>query len=523
MNLAQKVGHLITVGIPGYSVTEETAAFIRECHPACVALFGNNLAGPWATARLIANLQKVAAEAGDAPLLIGIDQEGGQVAHLRYPCVEMPSQMGLAAAGGPPVVGAVSEILGREMGRLGLNLAFAPVLDVNTNQANPVIGTRAFSDNAELVASCGLASIQGLHRAGTLSMAKHFPGHGATSSDSHLGLPVVERSREEMWAVDLLPFKVAIEAGVDSLCTAHVVYPGLDDSGLPATLSHRINTGLLRQKLNFEGVLFTDALIMDAISRKGNASIAAAAIKAVLAGADCVMLLGSLAQQRLTFGALLAAAQDGTIPDRRLNEAVTRVQTLRGKATLHASTILPAWPEMNHHGVAAQVAQAAVTLVRDTAGLLPLRGKCIGVIEFIAGTASPVEGTRNEPLGTSTLALLLGQRFRDIKFLTLSSGEAGSVEVLDTFIEECDSLVVTTRSAILDPNQMMLLGRLAGRGDNVIHLALRNPYDTAREPGISTVLLTYSDHPASITAVVGALCGDYSPTGQLPVHLKNLR
>jgi beta-N-acetylhexosaminidase len=396
------------------------------------------------------------------------------------------------------------------------------VLDVNTNPANPVIGTRAFSDDPEIVARCGVAAINGLRRAGTLSMAKHFPGHGATSIDSHRGLPVVRRSREQMWAVDLLPFRTAIEAGVDSICTAHVVYSELDDSGLPATLSYNILTGLLRQQLNFEGALFADALVMDAISKKDSANIPAAALKAVRAGVDCAMLLGSLSQQRRTFEVLLAAAQDGTLPAARLDEAVARIQVLRQKVTLPAPGLSGAWPAMNHYNAAEEVAQAAVTLLRDTAGLMPLNGSHIGLVEFIGGVTSPVEGLPNEPLGASMLAMLLRQRRRGIKFLALSSSAEDAAGVLENFMDGCDTLIVATRSAILDPGQMALLGRIAvQQGPRVIHLALRNPYDMAVESSISTVLLTYSDQPAAIAAAVGALCGDFRPTGNLPVGLTN--
>ncbi|MDQ3930796.1 MAG: hypothetical protein M3328_16830, partial [Chloroflexota bacterium] len=145
MDLRQKIGQLMTIEIPGTQLTEETAAFIRECHPACVVLFGRNWLGPWAGGKFIADMQAVAAEAGDPPLLIAMDQEGGQVTHLRYPATEMPSNMARAAAGGAHVAREAAEIMGREMVRLGINLAFAPVVDVNTNPANPVIGTRSFS------------------------------------------------------------------------------------------------------------------------------------------------------------------------------------------------------------------------------------------------------------------------------------------------------------------------------------------------------------------------------------------
>jgi beta-N-acetylhexosaminidase len=517
MNLRQKAGHLLGIEIPGTRMTDEIATFVRECHPACVILFGHNLADPWTTAQLTADLQAVAAENGDAPLLIAIDQEGGQVARLRYPCAEVPGNMACAAAGGPAAAEAAARILGTEMARLGLNLACAPVMDVNTDPANPVIGTRAYSDDPEVVAACGVAAIGGWRRAGVFSMAKHFPGHGDTRADSHLALPSVPHDRARLDAVELRPFRAAIAAGVDSICTAHVVYPGVDDSGLPATLSPRLMTDLLRGELGFEGVLFSDALVMDAIARRDAANIPPAAIAAVRAGVDCLMVLGSLTAQRRCFDALLAAAEDGTIPGRRLDEAVDRVRALRERVTLPTGGA--AWPDNAHRRAAQDLARATVTCVRDEAGLLPVRGPGLGVIEFAFGGVSPVEADRNQPLGASTLALLLGRHFPDARFLALYDRAPDPAVALARFLLDSEQIVVATRNAVLDPGQTTLLGQIAAAGKPVIHLALRSPYDATLAPTIGTVLLTYGDPPPSLAAVVDVLVGAAPAAGRLPVRL----
>jgi beta-N-acetylhexosaminidase len=517
MNLPQKIGHLMGIEIPGTRMTDEIAAFVRDCHPACVILFGHNLGGPWATAQLTADLQAVAAETGDPPLMIAIDQEGGQVARLRYPCAEVPGNMACAAAGGPAAAAEAATILGTEMARLGLNLACAPVVDVNTNPANPVIGTRAYSDDPETVAACAVAAIQGWRRAGVFSMAKHFPGHGDTRADSHLALPVVPHDRARLEAVELLPFRAAIAAGVDSICTAHVVYPGADDSGLPATLAPRLMTDLLRGELGFQGALFSDALVMDAIARRDSANVPPAAVAAVRAGVDCLMVLGSLAAQRRCFDALLAAVQDGTIPEARLDEAVERVRALRERVTLpHGDA---AWPDNAHQQAARRLARAAVTCVRDTAGLLPLRGPGLGVIEFASGALSAAEADRNQPIGASTLALLLGRRIPAARFLALSTAAPDAAAVLARFLLESEQIVVATRNAVLDPAQTALLRQVAAAGKPTIHLALRSPYDATLAPDIGTVLLTYGDPPAGIAAGVDVLLGDAPAAGRLPIRL----
>ncbi|HEY0068539.1 MAG TPA: glycoside hydrolase family 3 N-terminal domain-containing protein, partial [Chloroflexia bacterium] len=483
---------------------------------------GSNWAGPWATGKLIADIQSVATEVGDPPVLIGMDQEGGQVSHLRYPCAEMPSNMGRAAAGGPEVAEEAAEVLGREMVRLGINLAIAPVVDVNTNPANPVIATRAFSDDPQVVAACGAATVRGLRRAGCLSMAKHFPGHGDTWVDSHLDLPTVGHSWERMRAVELVPFRAAIEAGVDSIITTHIVYSGIDDSGLPATLSHRIMTGLLREELGFEGALFADALVMDAIAKRNSAYIPPAAIAAVRAGVDSLMVFGSLESQRRCYYALVGAVESGLISMDRLDEAAARVRALRDR-------VAPAqpgatWPDMEHQRAARRIALSSVTLVRDERGLLPLLGdgEGLGLVEFASGRQSPVEGARNEPLNGSTLAFLLDRQMPRARYIALQAGMPYAEEQLRAFLAGCNRVLVATRHACLEPRQAELLRYIAATGKPTIHLALRSPYDAALDTGIGTALLTYGDQPTSLAGLVDVLMGAAPARGKLPVRLPSI-
>jgi beta-N-acetylhexosaminidase len=517
MTLRQKVGQLIMIEVPGAQLMERTARFIQMCHPAGVAMFGRNLAGPWATKRLISGLQAVATANGEAPLVVGIDQEGGQVSRLRYPLVEMPSNMACNAAGGAEAAGRAAAVLGAEMAQLGINLSFAPVVDVNTNPVNPVIGTRAYSDDPAQVAACAVAAIEGLRGQGVLSMAKHFPGHGATRSDSHLSLPSVTRGSEQMGKIDLLPFRAAIAAEVDSICTAHVRYPAIDPSGLPATLSPLLMTRLLREELGFEGALFTDALVMDAIARRRSSNIPPAAVAAVQAGVDCVMVLGSLRLQRRVYNALLAAVESGAISEDRLNEAVARMHALRLRVRPPAP--LPALPEEGHQQVARELARDSVTLVRDAQGLLPLQGAGLGVVEFASGTVSPIETARNEPIGASTLALLIRRAFPATRFLALQSTTPHAAEFLTAFLGGCERVLVVSRSAALDARQALLLRAVAECGKPVVHLALRSPYDVSLTPRIGTALVTYGEQIDSAVAAVDVLLGLARPRGRLPINL----
>jgi beta-N-acetylhexosaminidase len=229
------------------------------------------------------------------------------------------------------------------------------------------------------------------------------------------------------------------------------------------------------------------------------------------------MVLGSLAAQRRAFAALLAAAEDGTIPVARLDDAVARVRALRERVTLPTGSA--AWPDNAHLRAAQRLARAAVTLVRAEAGRLPLRGPGLGVIEFASGL-SPAEADRNQPLGTSTLALLLGRRFPEARFLTLSAAAPDPTAALVRFLQDVEQIVVATRSAVLDPGQTALLRQVAAAGKPVIHLALRSPYDATLAPGIGTVLLTYGDPPPSLAAVVDVLLGEVPAAGRLPIRFQ---
>jgi beta-N-acetylhexosaminidase len=219
---------------------------------------------------------------------------------------------------------AVAKATGEELRALGVNLDFAPVADVNVNPRNPVIGSRAFGDDPEQVATMVAAAVKGFHDAKVAATAKHFPGHGDTSVDSHTGLPVIKHTKAEWERIDAPPFKAAIGAGVDAVMSAHIVFPKLDSSGDPATLSKAILTGLLREQLGFDGVISTDALNMAGVRKKYNDG--EISVRAVLAGADLLLMPNDLPK---AYQAVLAAVKSGRISQQRLDQSVTRLLKLK--------------------------------------------------------------------------------------------------------------------------------------------------------------------------------------------------
>lgn len=268
-----------------------------------------------------------AAASGAPPPLISLDQEGGRVQRIREPATRWPPMMSLAKVS-PEVCEQVGQAMARELFSLGFDLDFAPVLDVHTNPQNPVIGDRAFGQEAEAVCARALAFARGLEAGGVIPCGKHFPGHGDTSEDSHLALPVLDHGMTRLEAVELLPFRRAIAAGMPVIMTAHVVFPALEPD-VPATLSKRAMTGLLREQLGFDGVVVSDDLDMKAVADRF--APGEAAVQAIVAGCDALLLCAREDIQQASREALLARATDDPAFRLRIGEAAARVRKLKAR------------------------------------------------------------------------------------------------------------------------------------------------------------------------------------------------
>lgn len=343
-SLVDDVGRVLWHGFPGPEVTPELRAQIARGHIGAAIVFKRNLrveavAGPVpqevtdTAALLDLNRALHAAAPADLPLLIAVDQEGGVVQRVRAPATQWPPM--LAHDNHPPDVDRalareVGVALGRELAALGFDIDFAPVLDVHTNPANPIIGDRAFGHSAATVTRRALACAEGLAEAGMLACGKHFPGHGDTVTDSHLALPRIDHDLARLEAVELAPFAAAAAAGVPMLMTAHVVFAALDAS-VPATLSPAVITGLLRQRLGYRGVIVSDDLDMKAIA--DHFGVGDAAVRAIRAGCDVLLLCRDPAHQAEARDALIAAGERDSEVRRRLGEAAARVRVM---ASAHA-------------------------------------------------------------------------------------------------------------------------------------------------------------------------------------------
>lgn len=333
LSLDEKIGQMLCFGWRGddclHAVNAHARECIREMRVGGMVVMGRNVQRqdtrppPPVDLPAVRAMRDEMQELAALPLLLPTDQEGGRVARFGAPFTRFPAAGVIGQAGDIDLARQAARITGEELAQAGINMNFAPCADVNSNPANPVIGDRAFGATPEVVAPMVRAQIAGYADAGILSCAKHFPGHGDTSLDSHLALPTVTGDRDAMEARELIPFCAAIDAGVDAIMTAHILFPALDPARLPATLSATLLTGLLRERLGFDGLIVTDCLEMKAVA--DHWGTARAALLAAKAGADLLLVCHTPERQRATRAMLLDAARTGDLPLDRIDDAVTRI------------------------------------------------------------------------------------------------------------------------------------------------------------------------------------------------------
>jgi beta-N-acetylhexosaminidase len=328
----RSVGQRFMVGFDGCEASADVKRLIRDFGVGHAILFARNVDSPEQVAELVRELQATARTARhDVPLLVAVDQEGGRVARLRAPWTVWPPLRALGRTGSAALAARVGEALAAELAPCGIRCDFAPVVDVDTNPRNPVIGDRSFGDDPDLVGRLGAAMIGGLQRGGVAACAKHFPGHGDTDVDSHLDLPAVEHSRSRLEDVELRPFRRAIEADVAMVMTAHVVVRELDDA-VPATLSPAVVDGLLRGEMGFGGVVVSDDLRMKAVADRWRPEAAAAL--AVRAGCDLLPVCADTEAQVEAIEGVVRALESGEISWNSMDDACARIRRLKERFLL---------------------------------------------------------------------------------------------------------------------------------------------------------------------------------------------
>lgn len=509
-------------GFEGTTAPQSVRSLIEKYHIGGVIYFARNVASLEQVAALSNEVQQMAASAGELPLWISIDQEGGMVARITEGVALMPGNMALAAGSSEESVYEAAHISGQELRTLGINLNFAPVLDVNNNPRNPVIGVRSYGESPEAVGRYGAAAIRGYQEANVVATAKHFPGHGDTDVDSHLDLPTISHYKDRIYAVELKPFVKAIEAGVDSIMSSHIYFPAFEKLKLPSTLSRSVLTGLLREELGFEGVIMTDCMEMHAISR--HYGTVEASVLAIEAGADLVLISHSFDLQVAAIEAILQAVRAGRISADRIDQSVRRLIALKERRGLLAarsgaagSAGLAVVGCAAHRAAAQRMSEASVTLVKDTAALLPLSPEPTLVLAVEPAIVSEVDEAyaSRATLGSSLAAHGIAVTEHCLPLQQVGEYAAEALRLAANF----EQIVVGTYNANLYTEQAKLVNDLLAMGKNPIVVALRNPYDIQCFSNISTYVCLYESRALALHSAAKFLTGRIQAAGKLPVSI----
>ena len=564
MTVEEKVGQMLMPDFrnwngSGFTVmNDEVKGVIEKYHLGGVILFAENVKGTEQTARLVDGLQQASPE---IPLLITIDQEGGIVRRLQTG-TGMPGNMALGATRSTDLSYSVGNVIGRELNSLGINVNFGPDLDVNINPANPVIGVRSFGSDPKMVSDLGVAYIKGVQAAGVAATGKHFPGHGDTATDSHLGLPVVTHDIETLNSVDLVPFKAAIENGVDMIMTAHVAFPAVDDTkviskkdgtqvNLPATLSKKVLTDLLRTEMGFKGVVSTDALNMKAIADHFGAE--ESVIMAINAGTDIALMpavvqsTDQIADFDKVYNAVVNAVKTNVIPESRTTESATRIMTLKIKRGIYDPSGISTKPSIDERvaianatvgsaenkAVEKEASEKAVTVLRNKGNILPFSlksGKKIVLISLNEARNTSMVDTINSIASNNNLTNVDVQTFTyssSAKLLTPQ--QKAAIDAADYVITNSVNMKPDATGSYYDIDYINSVADYTNsKNIPMVNISVRNPYDIMYTPKVKANIAVYgnlgndpANPPAApnIPAGINAVFGQVNPTGKLPVFI----
>ncbi|MEJ8553193.1 beta-N-acetylhexosaminidase [Tepidibacter sp. Z1-5] len=331
LSLEEKLGQMIIVGFNGYEVDSDFSDLLENYKVGGVILFKRNIKNSEQLLNLNNNIKSINSK-NKLPLFISVDEEGGRITRLPEGSTKFPSNKVIGKENDKGLSYKIGKQIGTELNDFKFNMDFAPVLDIYSNPKNTVIQDRSFGTDSEIVKTLGIATMKGLQDSNVISVVKHFPGHGDTKVDSHIGLPVVNHDKQRLDKFELIPFKEAIDKGADAVMTAHIVLPNVDESKKPATLSKTILTDILRNELNFNGVIITDDMEMGAIAK--NYGTKDASVEAVKAGADIILMCHTKEKQIEALEALNEAVNSGKISIERIDESVKRIIKLKHKYNL---------------------------------------------------------------------------------------------------------------------------------------------------------------------------------------------
>lgn len=517
LTLEEKIGQMIMAGFPSRYYDENIDEVIEKYKIGNVILFASNIGSKEDVVKLTGKLQESFMKNIKVPGFISIDQEGGMVTRIYRGATFFPGNMAFASSGVKESTLKEGRIEGQELRSLGINMNLAPVMDVNCNPYNPVIGTRSYGDNPEKVAELGTHLIRGLKESGVVAVCKHFPGHGDTSVDSHLDLPCVDHSMERLEKVELFPFKRAIEKGADGIMSAHVLFPAIEKRKLPATLSYKVLTELLKNNMGFKGLVITDCVEMNAIASYYGSE--EAAVMAINAGADIICISHSRDVEIKCAERIKEAVLNGEIKESRIDESVSKIIEMKEKYNLFDNC----FPDLDkaesfagcreNRNFAEYISDRSIKIVKDDRKLLPVsKGEKVVSISTKAAalTGADYEIEMNVPFCERLKSKLSGKSF----VIPLDPDE----DLINKIVLSCkdaEKIIIGTYNALFHKNQIELINRINEVNKNVIVVSLRNPYDILDIKNVSTYINAYEYTDLSVKSSIKVIMNNMDEMDQM--------
>lgn len=514
MSLREKIGQMIVTGFPTTQITKEMKDAIENYKVGNIILFSHNVENKYQLGELVAELQQWFINHTGIPGFISIDQEGGRVTRMPQDATNVPGAMAIASTGRSENAYTAGRITARELKALGINFNLAPVMDINNNPLNPVINIRSYGDKAETVQEYGIQMMRGLLDGGVLSSLKHFPGHGDTNVDSHLGLPVIDKTLEELEQLELLPFKAAIAQGAEAIMSAHILFPKIETSGVPGTMSRTIITDILKNKLGYKGLVVTDCLEMNAI--KQFYGTAKGALGAVKAGVDLFFISHSPELVKDAVHEIEAAVASGELDPAIIDEAVAKILAAKQK---YAKVEAPQFDVVGcaiHSEVNSILRTETISLINGEvkpfeAGAEHIR--FVGPYSYRTDLASSSVNTE------FNFAQYMGETL-NVKYSIIDLDPTS--EQIDAYISSVDAnehIVLGLFNARENKGQLILAEQLIAKCRQVTLLALGRPYDLALINGAACSLAVLEYSKLAFDSVIPILTGTKEPIAKITIKL----
>ncbi len=514
LSLREKIGQLIVTGFPEQTITDDLRHLITDYKIGNVILFSHNVANKVQLQELCGDIQSLIKDSTGYDALISIDQEGGSVTRLPEDAVNIPGAMAIASTGRPENAYTAGRITARELRVLGINHNLAPVLDINNNKLNPVINVRSYGDTADIVEEYGVQMMKGLQDGGVLASIKHFPGHGDTAVDSHLGLPVIDKSLEELMNLELKPFITAIENGAECITSAHILFPSIEEERVPATMSRTIITDLLKNKLGYDGLVISDCLEMDAIQQYYGT--AQGAIAALHAGVHMIYISHTPSLVIETVEFIEHAVQLGQLPMSIIDEAVEKVLFYKKKYGYESGSDLAIVGCATHRRAIAAMSLESICHVRGKLLTVEPNDKdtvFVGSYAYRSTMASSSVNTEiSFPAAMSTAFCTASQ-------LIHINPDQYEIQQTLNHVRGYSKVIVGLFNGIRNTGQLELVHQLYAEGHQVMAIALGSPYDLDKLPRELCGLAAFEYTPLVFDSLVQILSGTIAPSGILSTAL----